>query len=98
MCGICGGIGPSSPKGELLESQLSLLEHRGPDDRGTYLGLNIGLGMCRLAIVEIDNGKQPASDSKEVIHLVFNGEIYNYRELIEELASQGFQCARRSES
>ena len=98
MCGICGGIGPSSPKGELLESQLSTLEHRGPDDRGTYLGPNIGLGMCRLAIVEIDNGKQPASESKEVIHLVFNGEIYNYRELIEELASQGIQCARRSES
>ena len=98
MCGICGGIGPSSPKGELLESQLNSIEHRGPDDRGTYLGPNIGLGMCRLAIVEIDNGKQPASDSKEVIHLVFNGEIYNYRELIEELASQGIQCARRSES
>jgi asparagine synthase (glutamine-hydrolysing) len=98
MCGICGGIGPSSPKRELLESQLRSIEHRGPDDRGTYLGPNIGLGMCRLAIVEIDNGKQPASDAREIIHLVFNGEIYNYRELIEELASQGIQCARRSES
>jgi asparagine synthase (glutamine-hydrolysing) len=98
MCGICGGIGPSSPKRELLESQLRSIEHRGPDDRGTYLGPNIGLGMCRLAIVEIDNGKQPASDAREIIHLVFNGEIYNYRELIEELASQGIQCARSSES
>ncbi len=98
MCGICGGIGPSSPKRDLLESQLSSIEHRGPDDRGTYLGPNIGLGMCRLEIVEIENGKQPASDTREIIHLVFNGEIYNYRELIEELASQGIQCARSSES
>ncbi len=98
MCGICGGIGPSSPKRELLESQLSSIEHRGPDDQGTYLGPNIGLGTCRLAIVEIDNGKQPASDSREIIHLVFNGEIYNYRELIQELDSQGIQCARSSES
>ena len=98
MCGICGGVGPSSPTHELLESQLSAIEHRGPDDRGTYLGPNIGLGMCRLAIVEIDNGKQPASDAKEIIHLVFNGEIYNYRELIQELAEQGIQCARSSES
>ncbi len=98
MCGICGGIGPSSPKRDLLESQLNSIEHRGPDDQGTYLGPNIGLGMCRLEIVEIENGKQPASDTKEIIHLVFNGEIYNYRELIRELDSQGIQCARSSES
>ncbi len=98
MCGICGGIGPSSPNRELLESQLNSIEYRGPDDRGTYLGANIGLGMCRLAIVEIDNGKQPASDAKEIIRLVFNGEIYNYRELMHELGLQGIHCARSSES
>ncbi len=98
MCGICGGIGSSSPKQGLLEAQLTSIEHRGPDDRGIYLGRNIGLAMCRLAIVEIDNGKQPASDTKEIIRLVFNGEIYNYRELIHELGLQGIQCARSSEA
>ena len=59
MCGIAGGIGPSAPSLESLEAQLTKLEHRGPDDRGTYVNQGIALGMCRLAIVEIAAGKQP---------------------------------------
>ena len=53
MCGIAGGIGPSAPSVQSLEAQLTKLEHRGPDDRGTYVNQGIALGMCRLAIVEI---------------------------------------------
>ena len=79
MCGISGGVGPSAPKQGLLDAQLKSIEHRGPDDKGTYFGDGIGLGMCRLAIVEVAAGKQPASDSAEKIHIVWNGEIYNYR-------------------
>lgn len=98
MCGIAGGVGQSAPKKGLLDAQLKSIEHRGPDDKGTYFGDGIGLGMCRLAIVEIAAGKQPASDSTEKIHIVWNGEIYNYRELRAELENDGFHCRDTSES
>jgi asparagine synthase (glutamine-hydrolysing) len=98
MCGITGGIGPSAPSKDLLDAQLALLKHRGPDDSGTFVGPGIGLGMGRLAIVEIATGKQPASDFSRHIHLVFNGEIYNYRELRHELERNGIHCRTSSES
>jgi asparagine synthase (glutamine-hydrolysing) len=98
MCGITGGIGPSAPQQLLLDAQLKSIEHRGPDDSGTYLNNGIGLGMCRLAIVEIVAGKQPASDAAVQIHIVWNGEIYNYRELRAELEGRGVHCRDSSES
>jgi asparagine synthase (glutamine-hydrolysing) len=98
MCGISGGVGPSAPNKLLLDAQLKSIEHRGPDDKGTYLNQGISLGMCRLAIVEIADGKQPASDASEKIHIVWNGEIYNYRELRSELEQRGVHCRDSSES
>jgi asparagine synthase (glutamine-hydrolysing) len=98
MCGISGGIGASAPSKQLLDAQLKSIEHRGPDDKGTYLNQEISLGMCRLAIVEIAAGKQPASDASEKIHIVWNGEIYNYRELRFELEQRGVHCRDSSES
>ena len=98
MCGIAGGIGPSAPSKLVLDNQLDSIKHRGPDDQGTYVNQGIALGMCRLAIVEIAAGKQPASDERSSIHLVFNGEIYNYRELRQELELSGIHCRDSSES
>jgi asparagine synthase (glutamine-hydrolysing) len=98
MCGITGGVGPSSPEQYLLESQLRSIEHRGPDETGLYIGNHISLGMCRLAIVEIATGKQPASDTSKQIHVVWNGEIYNYKELRKELEQRGIFCRDSSES
>jgi asparagine synthase (glutamine-hydrolysing) len=82
----------------LLDAQLKSIEHRGPDDSGTYVNNGIGIGMCRLAIVEIAAGKQPATDASEQIHIVWNGEIYNYRELRAELETRGIHCRDSSES
>jgi asparagine synthase (glutamine-hydrolysing) len=98
MCGITGGIGVSAPSKLLLDDQLKSIEHRGPDDTGTYINQGISLGMCRLAIVEIAAGKQPASDPSEKIHIVWNGEIYNYRELRFELEQRAVHCRDSSES
>jgi asparagine synthase (glutamine-hydrolysing) len=98
MCGISGGVGPSAPNKLLLDAQLKSIEHRGPDDKGTYLNQGISLGMCRLAIVEIADGKQPASDVSEKIHIVWNGEIYNYRELRTDLEQRGVHFRDSSES
>jgi asparagine synthase (glutamine-hydrolysing) len=98
MCGITGGIGPSSPDLQLLEAQLKSIEHRGPDESGTYLNEGVSLGMCRLAIIEIAAGKQPASDKAGKIQIVWNGEIYNYRELRAELETRGVNFSDSSES
>ena len=98
MCGITGGIGLSAPQQLLLDAQLKSIEHRGPDDSGTYINNGVGIGMCRLAIVEIAAGKQPASDAREQIHIVWNGEIYNYRDLRVELEGRGVHCRDSSES
>jgi asparagine synthase (glutamine-hydrolysing) len=98
MCGIAGGVGPSAPSLQALEAQLTKLEHRGPDDRGTYVNQGISLGMCRLAIVEIAAGKQPFESADGKIKIVFNGEIYNYRPLREELVALGHEFTGASES
>ncbi|NBV95789.1 MAG: asparagine synthase (glutamine-hydrolyzing) [Actinobacteria bacterium] len=98
MCGITGGIGPSAPNEDLLFAQLDSLKHRGPDDNGIFVRNGISLGMNRLAIVEIAAGKQPASDARNQIYMVFNGEIYNYRELRAELEQSGTICQTSSES
>ena len=98
MCGITGGIGLSSPNHLLLDTQLNTIKHRGPDGSGTFISKGIGIGMCRLAIVEIASGKQPASDSAGKIQVVWNGEIYNYRELRSELQSRGTIFRDSSES
>ena len=81
MCGIAGGVGTTPPSQILLNKQLELLEHRGPDSKGEKFGDGFALGMCRLAVVEIQEGMQPLSDKEGNLHLVFNGEIYNYKEL-----------------
>jgi asparagine synthase (glutamine-hydrolysing) len=98
MCGITGGIGLRAPDHSLLGAQLDSIEHRGPDDRGTFVDRGVGIGMCRLAIVEIAVGVQPASDISRKIQIVWNGEIYNYRELRTELANHGVVCRDSSES
>ena len=96
MCGICGGVGPAAPDAQILNAQIKSLKHRGPDDTGVYIQQGISLGMCRLAIVEIQNGKQPADS--EFVKLVFNGEIYNYLELKKDLESGGIVLRNASES
>jgi len=98
MCGITGGIGASAPSKRLLEAQLKSIEHRGPDDSGCYVENGISLGMCRLSIVEIAAGQQPASDVRNRIHIVWNGEIYNYVNLQYELSQRGIRCRNNSES
>lgn len=98
MCGIVGGIGLSAPKKNLLMSQINCLKHRGPDDTGVFLENGISLGMCRLAIVEIRDGTQPATDFEEKIRIVWNGEIYNYKELRKELEDIGIHSRSASES
>src|SRR5262245_65545152 len=76
MCGIAGHVGPTAR--ELLPAMLGLLKHRGPDDSGIYSSDDVGLGMTRLAVIDLVTGQQPMSDSSGRYWIVFNGEIYKF--------------------
>jgi len=86
MCGIAGFSG-SDP--DLLERMLRSIVHRGPDGQGTEVGAHFSIGMRRLAIVDVATGDQPLYSDDRNLALVFNGEIYNARELRHELEGRG---------
>jgi asparagine synthase (glutamine-hydrolysing) len=74
------------------------LRHRGPDDEGAYLRAGVGLAMRRLAVIDVQGGRQPVENEDGTVHAVFNGEIYNHRKLRRELARRGHRFASGSDS
>jgi asparagine synthase (glutamine-hydrolysing) len=90
MCGIAGFAGRAPGREqELVEAMLAKLVHRGPDARGSRTGAGWALGARRLAIIDLATGDQPVADENGEVVAVCNGEIYNYRELREELLARG---------
>lgn len=92
MCGICGIIhdDPSRPVDmRVLETMARTMIHRGPDDEGYHLGRGAGLGMRRLAIIDVEGGHQPMKCEKGDIVAICNGEIYNFMDLREHLMARG---------
>ena len=92
MCGIAGIFEYEGRKGgqqHVLFDMLAAIEHRGPDDRGVLLAGNLAMGMQRLSIIDLVGGKQPISNEDGTITIIFNGEIYNYRELQQNLRVRG---------
>jgi asparagine synthase (glutamine-hydrolysing) len=85
MCGICGQINPQGIKKEEIITMAEVLKHRGPDDHGFYCNETVGLGHRRLSIIDLDGGHQPISNEDGTLWIVFNGEIYNYRLLRQQL-------------
>jgi asparagine synthase (glutamine-hydrolysing) len=92
MCGIAGIIDPALPAAvvrPILKRMTDSLIHRGPDDEGFFVGDGIGLGMRRLSIIDVAGGRQPISNEDGRVQVVFNGEIYNYLELRNDLRRRG---------
>jgi asparagine synthase (glutamine-hydrolysing) len=94
MCGICG-IAPADPRAAVETAHLTAmcdsLIHRGPDGSGMMAGPGVGLAMRRLAIIDVDGSPQPLTNEDSALSMVFNGEIYNYRELRARLLALGHQ-------
>lgn len=91
MCGIVGYLrfdGKRVDK-QVIDRMCQTIVHRGPDDVGSYLTDNIGIGIRRLSIIDLEKGHQPISNEDNSIHIVFNGEIYNYKELKSNLIKNG---------
>src|SRR5438270_1900809 len=93
MCGITGIVRSDGAQidRELLARMNDAIRHRGPDDDGFYFGDGVGLAMRRLSIIDLKGGHQPIHNSDRTAWIVFNGEIYNYRELRKQLEDRGHQ-------
>jgi asparagine synthase (glutamine-hydrolysing) len=110
MCGIAGFVnrvdaeGASSPsassaeRAAVLDRMCRIIAHRGPDDQGTMVEGEAALGMRRLSIIDLAGGHQPMSGCDPRVSVVFNGEIYNYRELRRELESRGHRLHTNSDT
>src|SRR3954470_14640066 len=108
MCGIAGfadrdradGFGPARNEADfgLVHRMCEVIRHRGPDDEGIHVEPGVGLGMRRLSIIDLSGGRQPIHNETSTIWVVFNGEIYNYRELRVELEAHGHRFSTSSDT
>ena len=101
MCGIAGyvNLDPARPAlREILLPMTRAIAHRGPDDEGAHIEGPAALGIRRLAIIDLETGGQPIANEDGSVVVVFNGEIYNYRELRDELIAKGHRFATQSDT
>lgn len=101
MCGIAGIYNFNKQKvlPEQINAMLEQIKHRGPDDEGVLIDENIGLGFVRLSIIDLsDAGHQPKSSADGRYSIIFNGEIYNYIELREELRKEGIKFTTQTDT
>ena len=101
MCGICGqyNFGSSIPvRRPDIELMTKSIAHRGPDDDGFYFDGPLGFGFRRLSIIDLAGGHQPMSNQEESVWVVFNGEIYNFKELRQELEGFGYVFRTNSDT
>ena len=103
MCGIAGFItkekdAPTAPREVLLDKMCKIITYRGPDEQGTVVKGRAALGMRRLSIIDLKCGQQPIYTEDGNLAIVFNGEIYNFRELKKELESLGHRFKTNSDT
>jgi asparagine synthase (glutamine-hydrolysing) len=96
MCGIAGFCG--SPDHDLLVSMTDVIVHRGPDDGGFLETAEASIGFRRLSIIDLEHGHQPMANAAGDVHIAYNGELYNYRELRAELAEEGHNFSTESDT
>jgi len=96
MCGIAGMVGFSDKN--LLKKMCDIISHRGPDEEGYFVDTNVCLGNRRLSIIDVSGGKMPISNENESIWITFNGEIYNFKELMKVLKNKGHRFKTRSDT
>ena len=101
MCGICGQFNYSSRSHvdqAMIKKMADSLEHRGPDAEGFYVNGPVGLGHRRLKIIDLSGGIQPMFNEDNSLVVIFNGEIYNYQQLKNELSAFGHDFRTNSDT
>lgn len=89
MCGFCGFTGNLENKEQVIEKMMDRIVHRGPDSGGVHCDNEVTFGFRRLSIIGLEDGSQPIYNEDKTVVIVFNGEIYNYQSLKEDLISKG---------
>ena len=89
MCGFCGFTGKVENKEQVIENMMEKIIYRGPDSKGTHIDDDVALGFRRLSIIDLADGTQPIYNEDETKVIVFNGEVYNYKEIREDLVKKG---------
>jgi asparagine synthase (glutamine-hydrolysing) len=99
MCGIAGILDINSgPEKGLIERMCRIMTHRGPDGEGYHISGPVALGHRRLSIIDLEGGKQPLCNEDGTVWITFNGEIYNFQELRDDLVARGHRFATRSDT
>ncbi len=98
MCGFCGFTGDVNDRENIIIDMMNRIVHRGPDSAGTHSDNKVTLGFRRLSIIDLDNGSQPMYNKDSSVVIVFNGEIYNYQELREQLIEKGYEFKTHSDT
>jgi len=100
MCGIAGIIDFKNNRNsiDMIKSMLRSVSYRGPDECGVYHSQHASMGNVRLSIIDLDSGQQPLSDLTERYWIVYNGEIFNYKELRRELENDGYKLRTQSDT
>lgn len=98
MCGFVGYVNKEKNKQDNIKKMADLIAHRGPDSEGYYCDRDIALGFRRLSIIDLEGGTQPIYNKDKSKVIVFNGEIYNYRELKEELEEKGYKFKTKTDT
>ena len=101
MCGIAGLIYSDQSRpvdSAVIEQMCAVIHHRGPDEWGMWVEGAVGIGMKRLRIIDLAGGQQPMANADGTVRIVFNGEIYNYRELRADLEKRGYCFATNSDT
>ena len=98
MCGITGFINNKENKKEIIKRMADKIAHRGPDGEGYYIDENVALAHRRLAIIDLTTGQQPMYSKDKSLVIVFNGEIYNFLEIKDELKKKGYTFENKSDT
>src|SRR5712671_5409680 len=99
MCGICGVIGIEQQEGEAITRRMmQALWHRGPDEDGLLVAPAVALGMRRLSIIDLSGGHQPVFNETGNVGILYNGEIYNFRQLRKTLEGRGHAFRTNSDT
>lgn len=98
MCGFVGYVEKNDKDKKIVKSMADVIKHRGPDDEGIYEDDSISLAFRRLSIIDLNNGHQPMYNEDKSMVIVFNGEIYNFKELREELEKRGHVFCNNSDT
>lgn len=98
MCGFTGYINKKKDKEKTIKEMNKMIEHRGPDDENYYIDSDIAMAFRRLSIIDLKNGRQPMTNEDESMVITFNGEIYNFKELKEDLIKKGHKFKNNADT